>query len=326
MAATTETRGSVRMPETAAAPPAGAVRARRRKGHEDDGRGILSSNDRRRTSVKVAVAVLGVCVVGLLVCVSVGPLLWLFKSAVSTTPDIVQRPLALWPSGIRWGNLADALDKIEFGKYLLNTLWIALGSWFFGLLVATTGGYALSILKPGYGKVIEGAVLATLFIPGVISLVSLYVTILDLPLLGINLINSFWAVWLPSAASAFNVVVVKRFFDGLPPDLFEAARIDGAGPYRIFWSLVLPMSRPILGVLSLLTLVGAWKEFLWPLLVLPDADMQPLSVALPRLSDTAETSLLMAAMFISVIIPVLLFLLLQRQFLRGAGQAGALKG
>lgn len=289
-------------------------------------RSILSAHDRKQRSIRIGLTVLAALVVGGLVLLSAGPLLWLLKSALSTSQDILRAPFGLWPSGIQWNNLYEAWTKIEFGKYLGNTVWIAAGSWFFGLLVATTGGYALSVLKPQYGKLVSAMVLATLFIPGVISLVALYMTVLDLPLLHVNLINSFWSVWLPSAANAFNVVLMRRMFDGLPHELFEAARIDGAGPFRIFAWLVLPMSKPIIGVVSLLTIVQAWKEFLWPLLVLPDEDKQPLSVALPRLQDTAETSLMMAGMFISVIIPVLLFLLFQKQFLRGAGQAGALKG
>jgi len=89
---------------------------------------------------------------------------------------------------------------------------------------------------------------------------------------------------------------------------------------------VLPMSRPILGVISLLTIIAAYKEFLWPLLVLPDPDLQPLSVALPRLESSTELAVFLAALFISVIIPVALFLVFQRQFLRSAGSVGAVKG
>jgi multiple sugar transport system permease protein len=289
-------------------------------------RSVLSVNDRRRPAVRVGLRVTVVAVIGGLLVVAAGPLFWLFKSAVSTSQDILREPLGLWPSGIQWQNLSEAWNRVDIAGYLANTAWVAAGSWFFGLLVATTGGYALSVLRPKYGSVITGAVLATLFVPGVVSLVSLYLIVLDVPVVHINLVNTFWAVWLPAAANAFNVLLIKRVFDNLPHELFEAARIDGAGAYRVFWSIVLPMSRPILGVVSLLTIIGAWKEFLWPLLVLPDPSMQPLSVALPRLERTAETSMLMAGMFISVIIPVLLFLVFQRQFLRGAGQAGALKG
>ena len=122
------------------------------------------------------------------------------------------------------------------------------------------------------------------------------------------------------------MLLITRFFDTLPKDVFEAAKIDGAGPFQIFWRIVLPMSKPIIGVTSLITIIGAWKEFLWPLLVLPSPDLQPLSVGLYRITASAEMSLLMAGMFISVILPVVLFLIFQKQFLRSAGQAGAIKG
>ncbi|QOR71802.1 carbohydrate ABC transporter permease [Ruania alkalisoli] len=289
-------------------------------------RTILSVNDRRDPRVRTVILILNVVVIAGLLISAAGPLLWLLKSAISTSQDILAAPLQWWPSGVQWHNLADAWIRVEISRYLGNTVLVAAGSWFFGILVATTGGYALAILRPRYGPIISAAVLATLFIPAVISLVPLYLTILDLPVLGVNLLNTFWAVWLPSAANAFNVLLAQRFFTSLPRELFEAARIDGAGHLRVFVAIVLPLSKPILGVLSLLTVITAWKDFLWPLLALPDPTKQPLSVALPRLQETAETSLMMAGMFISVIVPVGLFLVFQKQFLRGAGQAGALKG
>ena len=303
-----------------------AITRRPREQDESEERSNISVLDRSRRTVRIATRVLTVLLIAGLVVVALGPLLWLFKAALSTSQDILAQPFEWWPSGIQWQNLPDAWSQIRIGQYLLNTVWMAAGCWFFGLLVALTGGYGIAILRPKYAKAVNAAVLATLFIPGVVSLISLYVTILDVPLIGVNLVNTFWAVWLPTAASAFNVLLVARFFDRLPRDVFEAARIDGAGVFRVFWSIVLPMSRPVIGVVSLLTIVGSWKEFLWPLLVLPSPELQPLSVGLYRVSDTAPTSLLMAGMFISVIIPIGLFLLFQRQFLRSAGQAGAIKG
>jgi multiple sugar transport system permease protein len=140
------------------------------------------------------------------------------------------------------------------------------------------------------------------------------------------LINSFWAVWMPSGASAFNILLVQRFFDNLPREVFEAARVDGAGPLRLFWSVVLPMSRPILGVVSVFAIVAAWKDFLWPMLVLPDPAVQPLSVRLPALQKFVELDVFLAALAISTVIPVVLFLVFQRMFLRGNALGGAVKG
>lgn len=108
--------------------------------------------------------------------------------------------------------------------------------------------------------------------------------------------------------------------------MFEAARVDEAGPYRLLWSVVLPMSRPILGVVSVFAVIASWKDFLWPLLVLRNPDLQPLSVRLPSLQATTDLGVLMAAPAISTLLPVVLFLLFQRMFLRGTGLDGAVKG
>ncbi|GAA2899462.1 carbohydrate ABC transporter permease [Streptosporangium fragile] len=305
------------------------VRAPRRAGRRPaDGheRAILSAADLNRPVVRHSMRVVqGVVLAGLLVA-GAGPMLWLFKAATSATQDTLRAPFALWPSGVRWDNLTGAWPRLDMGTYLWNTVVLAAGSWAGTLFVCVTGAYVLSVLRPKWGGILTGLVLATLFIPSVISLVPLYLTVLDLPVTGGSLQNTWLAVWLPAAANAFNVIVIKRFFDALPKELFEAARTDGAGRIRILVSIVLPLSRPILGVVSLLTVVASWKEFLWPLLVLPDPAMQPLSVALPRVAQTSEISLLMAALFIAVVIPVTLFLVFQKQFLRGVGLAGGIKG
>jgi multiple sugar transport system permease protein len=140
------------------------------------------------------------------------------------------------------------------------------------------------------------------------------------------MIDNYWAIWLPAGASAINIVLVKRFFDNLPREIFEAARVDGAGPFRLFWSIVLPMSKPILGVVSVFAIIYTWKDYLWPLLVIRNPDLQPLSVRLPTLQGTTDLGVFIAALTISCIFPIALFLVFQRLFLRGAGLSGAIKG
>jgi len=253
-------------------------------------------------------------------------MLLLAKFAITPTADILRDPMAVFPNGIAWDNLGKAWNDVQISRYFLNTVWLALGSWASQMLVATTGGYVLSVLRPRYGRIVEGLVLSTMFIPSIVLLVPLYLTILDPPLLGQSLINSFWAVWLPAGASAFNVLLVRRFFDTLPREVFEAARMDGAGPYRIFALIVLPMSKPILGVVSVFAIIASWKDFLWPLLVLKEPSIQPLSVRLPAIAGSTELGVFLAALAIATLIPVLLFLLFQRTFLASAGLGGAVKG
>jgi multiple sugar transport system permease protein len=307
------------------APPRGSVR-RGRPVAEDEERGAVSESDWRRPSVRWSLGTSHVVLLILLVVAGLGPMLLLAKFAITPTADILREPLALFPNGVAWENLDKAWNDVQISRYFLNTVWLALGSWASQMLVATTGGYVLSVLRPRYGRIVEGLVLSTMFIPSIVLLVPLYLTILDPPLLGQSMINSFWAVWLPAGASAFNVLLVRRFFDTLPREVFEAARMDGAGPYRIFARIVLPMSKPILGVVSVFAIIASWKDFLWPLLVLKDPAIQPLSVRLPAIAGSTELGVFLAALAIATLIPVALFLLFQRTFLASAGLGGAVKG
>lgn len=300
----------------------------RRPRHSSDAapRGILSATDRRQPGVGRALRLIHIGLIVLLVVIGLGPMLWLAKSAITPTQDTLRTPVALWPNGMDWGNLVAAWTEVHIDRYFANTIIIALGAWAAQMIVATTAGYALSVLRPRYAPLLTGLVLATLFVPPIVLLVPLYLIILDPPILGTPLINSFWAVWLPAGANAFNILLVKRFFDNLPRDIFEAARTDGAGPFRLFWSIVLPMSRPILGVVSVFAVIATWKDYLWPLLVLPDPDVQPLSVRLPTLQGGIELDVFLAALFISSLIPIVIFLVFQRLFLDSAGLEGAVKG
>jgi multiple sugar transport system permease protein len=309
--------------------PVPTTRRERRKRSEEESRerGIISYADRKRAGVRIPLLVVQIIILLGLIVAGLGPLLWLFKAAISTTQDTLREPFAIFPSGVVvWSNLGRAWTESGIGHYLTNTGLIALGQLVATLIVCTTIAYVLSVLKPRWGKYVSAAIMATLFVPGIVILVPLYLTILHLPGTGTSLLNTYWALWLPGAANAFNILVVKRFFDAIPSELYEAARIDGAGTVRVFLLIVIPLSRPILGVVALLTVMASWKDYLWPLLVLQNPAIQPISVALPRLAMNSEVSIQMASLFLALLIPVVLFLIFQRQFLRGVGLSGGVKG
>lgn len=289
-------------------------------------RGILSHADRRRPPVRAWFRVLQIVVLAGLLVIGLGPLLWVSKAALSTSQDIIRSPLSLFPlGGVHAGNLTNAWFGDQIGLYIGNSALLAIGCVISSLVVSVSTAYVLSIMRPKWGPLLSGAILATLFIPGIVILVPLYLTVLNLPLTGLDLQNTFWAIWLPAAANPFNVLVVKRFFDALPRELFEAARVDGAGPIRVLFLIVVPLSRPILSVIALLAAIASWKDFLWPLIVLPDPTLQPVSVALTKIATTAELSAQMASLFIALILPVVLFLVFQRQFLNGVALSGGVK-
>lgn len=303
---------------------ASSIRRRRRGKPDNPDRGALSTADWRRPSVKYSWRGMHFVLLLILLLWCLGPLLLLGKFAFTPTQDILTQPMSIFPNGATTKNIDQAWNRYHIGQFFMNTVWFALGAWFSQILVATTGGFVLSVLRPRWAKVLNWAVLATLFVPAVVLLIPLYKLIVHPPI-GDSLINNFFAVWLPAGASAFNVVLVARFFDSLPREIFEAARVDGAGPFRLFWHIVLPMSKPIIGVVSVFAVIASWKDFLWPFLVLKDDSVKPLSVYLQSMANV-DKGTLMAALAISTLIPIAMFLVFQRMFLRGAGLGGAVKG
>jgi len=299
---------------------------RRQRRHDGGAMGLVLEDEWSRRSVRWGLGSAHRLLLLLLVVVGLGPILWLAKSAITPTIDTLTTPMAIFPHGLAWGNLSTAWSNVDVSLYLRNTIVIAIGSWAFQIVVATTGAYALSVLRPRFGNLIMAALLTTLFVPAVVLLIPLYVEIVNPPLIHHSFVNNYLAIWLPEAASAFNVVLMKRFFDNLPREIFEAARIDGAGPFRLFFSIVLPMSRPILGVVSIFAVLASFKDYLWPLLVLGDPNLQPLSVRLPQIAQFTPLGVFLAALALTCVVPIVGFLIFQRGFLRGTGLSGALKG
>ncbi|KMS82494.1 MULTISPECIES: carbohydrate ABC transporter permease [Streptomyces] len=253
------------------------------------------------------------------------PVYWMVTGALKSPDEVARTPPTLLPEHWHLSGYTDAWDLMELPRHLGNTLVQAAGAWAFQLVFCTAAAYSLSKLKPAFGKVVLGGILATLMVPAQALVVPKYLTVADLPLIHTSLLNDPLAIWLPAVANAFNLYLLKRFFDQLPRDVLEAAEIDGAGRLRILWSVVLPMSRPVLGVVSIFALVAVWQDFLWPLMVFSDTGKQPISVALVQLSQNIQLTVLIAAMVIASIPMVALFLVFQRHIIAGIS-AGSTKG
>ncbi|MFL1378446.1 carbohydrate ABC transporter permease [Nocardiopsis protaetiae] len=266
-----------------------------------------------------------VLVIVLFTVVFLGPMLLAVSGSFKPPAELARTPPTLLPQEWRPETYPRAWDTLDLGRYLWNTFVVVGGAWLFQLGVAVPAAYSLSRLRPVLGNAVMGMMLATLMLPAAALLIPTYLTVADVPLLGINLLNTPWAVWLPMAANAFNVFVLKQFFDRIPADLVEAARLDGAGPAQIMLRIVLPLSRPILAVVSILAIVAAWKDFIWPLVVLQDPLVQTITVHLARISTEMPLNLLIAGMVISSLPVLALFLVFQRQVISGLS-AGALKG
>ncbi|MEV4033795.1 carbohydrate ABC transporter permease [Streptomyces umbrinus] len=288
-------------------------------------RTLISPAQLARPRGKVLYWVCFALVVVLFTLAFLGPLYWMVSGGLKTTQEAVQTPPTWVPGSVHAENYKRAWEVMDLAKLLMNTLYYAFGALAFQLVLDVAAAYSLSKLRPVLGKMILGLMLATLMIPATVLVVPQYLTVLDVPIVERNLLNSPWAIWLPSVTNAFNIFLLKRFFDSIPKELLDAASMDGAGPLRVLWSIVLPVSRPILGVVSIFAVVGVWKDFLWPMLVLPDPSKQTLAVGIYSLATSVPENVLIASLTIASLPTLILFLIFQRNIMSGL-TAGGLKG
>ncbi|MFJ5234013.1 carbohydrate ABC transporter permease [Kitasatospora sp. NPDC088391] len=255
--------------------------------------------------------------------VFVGPLYWMATGGFKSSQELVRTPPTLVPENPGTHAFTEAWDRLGMGQLLLNTVVYAGGALLLQLIFCVAAAYSLSKLRPIFGNVILGMMLASMMIPAAALVIPQYLTVLDLPLIHVNLMNTPWVIWLPTVANAFNVFLLKRFFDSIPNELLDAAAIDGAGPLRTLRSVILPLSRPILGVVSIFGLVAVWKDFLWPLITVPEHET--LNVGVNTAATSMPQNTLIAGLFLASIPTIALFLVFQRNIMAGL-TAGSLKG
>ncbi|MFG2825507.1 carbohydrate ABC transporter permease [Kitasatospora sp. NPDC048365] len=255
--------------------------------------------------------------------VFIGPLYWMATGGFKSPQELVRTPPTLFPESPSTHAFTEAWDRLGMAQLLLNTVVYAGGALLLQLIFCVAAAYSLSKLRPIFGNVILGMMLASMMIPAAALVIPQYLTVLDLPLVHWNLMNTPWVIWLPTVANAFNIFLLKRFFDSIPNELLDAASIDGAGPVRVLWSVVLPLSRPILGVVSIFGLVAVWKDFLWPLITVPAHET--LNVGVNTAATSMPQNTLIAGLFLASLPTIVLFLVFQRNIMAGL-TAGSLKG
>lgn len=288
-------------------------------------RALISRLEWNKPGVKIAHWII-FGLLALLTITTLGPLFWMLSGALKSSVEVFHTPPRLLPAMPDWSNFSRAWTELNSLLYLGNTAVLAAGAVALQLLVSATAAYSLSKLKPIFGNALLFFFLSTLMVPALAYLIPQYLTVVSLPIFGISLVNSWWAVWLPEAANAFNIIILKSFFDSIPDELCEAAKIDGANALQIFLRIILPLSRPALAVVAMFTIFATWKDFLWPLLVLTDTSKQPISVALYQLGIAASNgvpqNVLLAGFILAMLPPVILFLVFQRQIIRGVATTG----
>jgi multiple sugar transport system permease protein len=290
-------------------------------------RTLISPAQLQRGRGKIVYRIVLTGVIVIFTLIFIGPLYFLFADGLKSTQEAIQNPPTLIPHHVHLSTYTSAWGRVGVGQLLVNTLYYAFGALAFQLIFDVAAAYALSRLRPVLGNVIFAMMLATLMIPATVLVVPQYLTVANLPILHMNLIGSPAAIWLPSVANAFNIFLLKRFFDSIPAELTQAAAIDGASPLRILRSIIVPISRPILGVVSIFALVGVWKDFLWPLLVMGgyNPSRETLNVGIWDAVYTTPQNEILAASAMAAIPTVVFFLIFQRNILAGL-TAGGIRG
>lgn len=259
----------------------------------------------------------------LLALLTVGPFLWLVVTALKGPGEnIFAYPPRLWPAAPTLANFFAVGEAVPFLRYFLNSLVVAIATVIANVGLASLAGYPLARMRFKGRPGLEAALLATLMVPMPVLMIPLFLLISRMAL-----IDSYWGVILPGAVNAFGIFLMRNAFAAIPRELEEAALLDGAHHFQIFSRVMLPLVMPSLATLAIFSFVGAWGDFLWPLLVLKSPDRYTLPVGIAYLAGTFSANWrLIAAGAVLSILPILgVFLFLQRYFIAGSTE-GAIKG
>lgn len=261
------------------------------------------------------------------------PFLWALSTSFKPNTEIFTIPIRWIPSQITFEHYQDAFSTIPYARYFMNSLLLAVAGVASNLFLGSMAGYAFAKMRFLGSRSLFRGLMTSMMIPGVVTLVPSFIILRSIPLAGGNnwlgiggygLLNSFWAVILPGAAGAFAVFMMRQFFLTLPDELGEAARIDGAGEFRIFLQIYFPLSKPALATLALFTFQAGWNAFLWPLLVLNDPNLKTIQIGLQAFSydRSTEYGALMAASMVAMLPMIGLFLYAQSYFREGIAFTG----
>jgi multiple sugar transport system permease protein len=253
---------------------------------------------------------------------SLAPLLWMLSVSFMQAGEASHFPPPLLPAAATWHNYVELFSRAGMGRYVANSIIVATLTTVIGVFLNTLAGYAFAKLRFRGREQAFRALLAALVIPGQVAMMPLFLMMKPL-----HLVNTYMGAVVPGMAGIFGIFLVRQYARSLPDELLEAARMDGAGEWRIFFSIVLPALKPILVTLAIFSFLGAWNDFMWPLIVLSDEHLHTLPVALASLSrqHVQDNELMMAGSVVTVLPVLLLFLALQRYYLQGL-MVGSVKG
>jgi ABC-type glycerol-3-phosphate transport system permease component len=247
------------------------------------------------------------------------PLYWMLVTALSGQSAVTGGPLRAWPEDPTLDGFRRANEALPFGTFYLNSVLIAVVAMALSVSLNLLAGYVLAKYRFRGRQTVFVLILSTLMIPVQVVMVPQFQLVAEL-----GWVDSYWAVIVPRAAEAFGIFLCRQFMLGLPDEIIEAARVDGAGHVRVFWTIVLPLCRPLIAVLVILTFMYRWNEFAWPLIVLNDQSLFTVPIGLAFLQGQYSTDYpaLMGMALFSALPILAVFALFQRQFVQGMARSG----
>ena len=261
------------------------------------------------------------------------PFAWMISTSVKPPDQLFTVPPTWLPNPIHWDNYVKAMGAGNFGRYAMNSLFLGVANLVTNVLLSALAGYAFARLRfPGRNALFI-LVLATLMVPYQVTIIPLFVIVRHIPLFGgndwlgqggIGWINSYWGLIVPGAVGAFGIFMLRQFFQTLPVELEDAARIDGAGEFRIFWQIMLPLAMPAVATLSIFSFQAGWNAFLWPLLITTTDDMRTIQLGLTVFVQQYSTQWdqLMAATVVATMPVIIVFGFGQRLLVRSIAFTG----
>jgi multiple sugar transport system permease protein len=284
-----------------------------------EGTGAYRAVPKRERHVTGRVLLYAALALGALV--ALGPMLWMVSASLMPAGEASTYPPRLIPREVTLDHYRALFTRLNLGRYLLNSTIVATLVTAASLFVNAMAGYAFAKLRfRGRDRTFRLLTIG-LVIPSQVAMLPLFLLLKQL-----GLVNTYWGVVIPGLASIFGIFLVRQYALSIPDDLLDAARVDGAGEFRLFWSVVLPVVRPILATLSIWTFLATWNDFMWPLIVLSDDRRYTLPVAIAnRVGEHVQDTELMMAGSVLTVLPVLVvFLVLQRYYIQGV-MAGSVK-
>ncbi|MGD6846709.1 carbohydrate ABC transporter permease [Rossellomorea aquimaris] len=274
----------------------------------------MKANTMKRKTEKTLVALLMI-LGGVLVSI---PFIWMISSSFKPESEVLQIPPTLFPENPTLENYLNLFESMNFGVYLRNTLVIVLFS-FIGLFFNAMAGYGFAKFHFKGKEKIFYIVLATMMIPAQVTMIPVYLILNEM-----GLTNTMAGIILPGLAAAFSIFLFRQFMTTIPTDLLEAARLDGAGEFYIFFKLIVPIAKPIFAVQGILTFIGAWNSFLWPLIIANDESLYTLSVGLSLLQGQYANNfgLQMAGAAFMVVPIIIIFSFFQKYIVEGFTMSG----